>query len=126
MVGGVIGYFAPQIGSEISSITSKSFTFGAGSYLTASGELVMSSGVTITRTQILSAAGVLGAIYMFSKHNPRMTNKPPFSCTTNHEGIEAMTKFGNDANKAADYIMNNYLKIGSMATDMHAMPLKNG
>ena len=62
MVGGVIGYFAPQIGSAISSIASKSFTFGAGSYLTASGELVMSAGVTITGAQILQGAALLAEV----------------------------------------------------------------
>ena len=37
-----------------------------------------------------------------------MTNKPPVSWTTNQKGVDAMIKFGGDANKAADYIMNNH------------------
>lgn len=72
--------------------------------------IVVTSSLTLTASgaQILGAAGLIGATYMFSKHNPKMTNTPPFSWTTNQEGMDAMTKFGGDANKAADYIMNNH------------------
>ena len=110
-IGAGIGYIAPQIGSALSSFASQQFTFGAGAYLSASGELVMSTGLTITGAQVLTVAGALtlaGTLMFMSKHRPGMTNRPPFSWTTQEEGIDAMNKFGGDANKAADYIMNNH------------------
>lgn len=71
----------------------------------------MSAGLTITGAQVLTGAGALtlaGTFMLMSKHRPGMTNRPPFSWTTQEEGIDAMNRFGGDANKAADYIMNNH------------------
>ena len=110
-IGAGIGYIAPQIGSALSSFASQQFTFGAGAYINASGELVMSTGLTITGSQVLTVAGAVtlaGTLMLMSKHRPGMTNRPPFSWTTQEEGIDAMNKSGGDANKAADYIMNNH------------------
>ena len=110
-IGAGIGYIAPNIGSTLSSFAAQQFTFGAGVYLSASGELVMPAGLTITGAQVLTGAGALtlaGTLMLMSKHRPEMTNCPPFSWTTQEEGIDAMNRFGGDANKAADYIMNNH------------------
>ena len=40
-----------------------------------------------------------------------MTHTPPFSWVSQEEGIQAMKKFNGDANKAADYIMNNKARV---------------
>ena len=61
-IGAVIGYIAPQIGSALSSFAAQEVTIGAGAYITATGELAMSTGLTFTGTQILQGAGVLSAI----------------------------------------------------------------
>ena len=61
-IGAGIGYIAPQIGSALSSFAAQQFTFGAGTYLTASGELAMTAGLTITGAQILQGAGILSGI----------------------------------------------------------------
>ena len=45
---------------------------------------------------------------MFSKHNPGMSSRPPRSWLTQEESIEAMRKFGGDADKAAEYLMNKH------------------
>ena len=110
-IGAGIGYIAPQIAGALSSFAAQQFTFGAGAYLSASGELVMSAGLTITGAQVLTSVGALtlaGTLILMSKHRPGMTHRPPFSWTTQEEGIDAMNRFGGDANKAADYIMNNH------------------
>lgn len=74
------------------------------------GAAVLSAGITISGAQILQGAGVLAClgIMFMSKHRPGMSNRPPFSWITQDEGIDAMKRFGGDANKAADYIMNNH------------------
>lgn len=56
-------------------------------------------------------AGILGSIMCMSKNRPGMTHTPPFSWVSQEEGIEAMKKFNGDANKAADYIMNNKARV---------------
>lgn len=61
-IGAGIGYIAPQIGTALSSFAAQKFTLGAGTYLTASGELAMSAGLTITGAQILQGAGILSGI----------------------------------------------------------------
>ena len=61
-IGAGIGYIAPQIGSALSSFAAQKFTLGAGTYLTASGELAMTAGLTITGAQILQGAGILSGI----------------------------------------------------------------
>lgn len=93
---------------SFSATLSTGFAFAQTSAGTTALVATGSMTLTVTGAQILGAAGLLGATYMFSKHNPGMTNKPPFSWTTNQEGMDAMRKFGGDANKAADYIMNNH------------------
>ena len=111
VIGAGIGYIAPHIGSALSSFAAQKFTFGAGVYLNANGQLVMTAGVTISGAQVLEGIGALslaGTLMLMSKHRPGMSNRPPFSWTTQEEGIEAMNKFGGNANKAADYIMNNH------------------
>ncbi len=49
VVGVGIGYIAPQIGSALSSFTEQKFTLSARTYYTASGELTMTAGLTITK-----------------------------------------------------------------------------
>lgn len=74
------------------------------------GVAVLSAESIITGAQILEGAGVLAGlgIMFMSEHRPGMSNRPPFSWTNQDEGIEAMKRFGGDANKAVDYIMNNH------------------
>ena len=112
VLGGVIG---AGLGAFTSMSFSATIPTGFSMLQTSAGtiSIVVTSSLTLTASgaQILGAAGLIGATYMFSKHNPGMTNKPPFSWTTNQEGMDAMIKFGGDANKAADYIMNNHFDI---------------
>lgn len=61
-IGVRIGYIAPQIGGALSSFAAQKFTLGAGTCLTASGELAMSAGLTITGAQILQGVGILSGI----------------------------------------------------------------
>ena len=67
--------------------------------------------LTISGAQVLVGTGILGSIMCMSKHRPGMTHTPPFSWVSQEEGIEAMKKFNGDANKAADYIMNNKARV---------------
>ncbi len=121
VLGGVAG---AAIGAGLGAFAGMSFsatlptgfamvqTTAGTTALVATGSMTL----TVTGAQVLSAAGLVGTLIMFSKHNKGMSNKPPFSWTTNQEGIEAMTKFGGNAKKAADYIMNNHFdnwKYGS-------------
>ena len=65
--------------------------------------------VTITGSEVLAGVaglGLAGGSIMFSKHNPGMSSRSPRSWLTQEEGIEAMRKFGGDASKAAEYLMN--------------------
>lgn len=106
-VGAGIGYVAPQIGSVLSSFAAQEFTIGVGTYITATGELAVTAGLTITRTQVLTGVETLtlaGILMLMSKHRPGMNNRPPFSWTTQEEGIDAMNRFGEDANKAASLL----------------------
>ena len=113
VLGGAVG---AVIGAGIGAFAGMSFSVtlptGFAMVQTSAGtiSIVVTSSLTLTASgaQILGAAGLIGATYMFSKHNKVMANKPPFSWTTNQEGMDAMRKFGGDANKAADYIMNNH------------------
>ena len=84
-------------------------------WLNASGALALditgTATLTITGAQVLTGIGALtlaGSMMLMSKHRPGMTNRPPFSWITQEEGINAMNMFGGDANKVADYIMNNH------------------
>ena len=44
--------------------------------------------VMVTGAEVLTATGLLGLTYLFSKYNPKMANKLPFSWTTQQEGIK--------------------------------------
>ena len=90
VVGAVIGNIAPQIGGALSSFAAQEFTFGAYTYITAGGELMISAGVTITGSQILNAAGLLGATYMFAKGGL------PNNKYQNKQWTEAMRRLGID------------------------------
>ena len=61
-IGAGIGYIAPQIAGALSSFASSSFTLGGGMFISASGVATMSTGLTITGTQILQGAGILSGI----------------------------------------------------------------
>lgn len=105
------------IGARLGAFAGMSFaisilTFG---WLNAGGALALgitgTATLTITGAQVLTGIGALtlaGSMMLMSKHRPGMTNRPPFSWITQEEGINAMNMFGGDANKAADYIMNNH------------------
>ena len=105
-----------MIGACLGAFSGTSFNFSLPIFgLSNSGGavslgIVGTETITITGAQVLEAAGAAGIIVMMSKHRPGMTNKPPFTWTTQEEGIEAMKKYNGDANKAADYIMNNHFK----------------
>ena len=83
-IGAGIGYIAPQIAGALSSFAAQQFTFGAGAYLSASGELVMSAGLTITGAQVLTGIGALaglGIMYIIPKHgapNSKITDGGSF------------------------------------------------
>lgn len=62
--------------------------FESAAYLTASGELAMSAGLTITGSQILGVAGLLGATYMFAKGGK------PSNKYQNQQWAEAMRQLG--------------------------------
>lgn len=105
IVGGVLG-----AGAGYFSTLSWTFTMGA-SGLTGSGALAIPLSVTITGSEVLAGVAGLGLAagsIMFSKHNPGMSSRSPRSWLTQEEGIEAMRKFGGDANKAAEYLMNKH------------------
>ena len=105
IVGGVLG-----AGAGYFSTLSWTFTMGA-SGLTGSGALAIPLSVTITGSEVLAGIAGLGLAagsIMFSKHNPGMSSRSPRSWLTQEEGIEAMRKFGGDANKAAEYLTNKH------------------
>ena len=87
-IGAGIGYIAPQIGSALSSFASTSFTFGGGITLSTGGAATMTAGLTITGAQILGAAGLLGATYMFAKGGL------PNNQYQNKQWTEAMRRLG--------------------------------
>lgn len=87
----------------------------ANSLPQAGGLLATTAGTTvggaISATGAIAGAGVLAGLgIMFSKHNPGMSNRAPFSWTNNQEGLDAMRKNNMDANKAANDIMNNHFE----------------
>ena len=90
-------------------------------------ELVVAGTTTITVSGItVVGASVLGIAIMFSKHEPGMDNKPPFSWTTTYEGIEAMKNNGMDARKAANDIMNNHFDEWKKELEENIMQFING
>ena len=94
-------------------LANSSFTIGASEVVLSTGELALTTGVTVSGVQVIEAIGLLagcGSIMLMSKNNPGMKSNPPVSWTTTEEGIEAMLECGSDANKAADKIMNNHEK----------------
>ena len=104
ILGALLGAFASM------SFTSSIPTLG---FVNTNGALAIgitgTKIVTITGAQVLTTTGVIAGLnYMFSKKEPKMRNKPPFSWTTQQEGIDAMKKYNGDANKAATEIMNNH------------------
>ncbi len=112
VIGGTIGYFAgPSIAGLLASTGTISgglaFAGGVGS---TGGTIALSTvgKLALAGTIGLTIAGSAGISIMMSKHMPGMTNKPPFSWTTNQEGMDALSKFGGDANKAADYLMDKH------------------
>ena len=111
IIGGAIGFGIGYFGPSITSFLGSSFSFALPSLgtLNVGSTLAIVGGttVTITGAQIAGGAIVAGlGIVFFSKHNPKMTNKPPYSWVDQQEGIDAMRRHGGDANKAAKDIMN--------------------
>ena len=92
LAGAAIGYIAPALGGA-----------AASSYAIAGGEVV----AAFSGAVVAGAATTVG-IVLFSKHNPGMSNKPPYSWTTNSEGKDFMVKNKMNANKAADDLMNSH------------------
>lgn len=103
LLGGIVG---GGIGASIPYLVAFAGASAFGSVPVAGGAVALSIG----EVKALEAVGILaalGAIVFMSKKRPGMTNRAPFSWVNKEEGIEAMKKFNGDANKAADYIMNN-------------------
>ena len=75
-IGAVIGYIAPQIGSTLSSIAAQEVTIGAGTYITATGGLAMSTGLTFTGAQVINSVGALalGGLMLYSEHTKGQDN----------------------------------------------------
>ena len=69
-IGAGIGYIAPYIGSAFSSFAAQEFTIGAGAYITTTGELAMTTGLTFTSAQVIGVAGTLtlGGLMLYSEH----------------------------------------------------------
>ncbi len=100
MIGAGIWYIVTQIGSAFGSFTAQEFMFGARTSLNASGELVMTVGLTITGNQILQGAGILSGISIMAsiieKSGGYMVKKFPNDHDPTHVHI-----FGDDiADKA--------------------------
>ena len=114
LLGGAIGSLLG--GYVLPALSHMSFSIPTGLKLLTDTagltHMVVTSGLTITGGQVIASAGTLAALggltYMFSKHEPKMTKKLPFSWTTNQEGIDAMKKYNGDADKAAKEIMDNH------------------
>ena len=87
-IGAGIVYLAPQIAGALSSFAAQEFTIGAGTYVAATGELVMSAGVTFTGSQVIGAVGIIGATYMFVKGGL------PNNKYQNKQWAEAMRRLG--------------------------------
>ena len=113
ILGGIIG---AGIGAGIGAIAGTSFTVTIptiGSMITGGGTAAATTAATITVSgEAVAGFGLafLGG-YVLSKHEPGMKSGAPVSWTNRNEGVEAMIKFNGDANKAADYIMNNHKDI---------------
>ena len=98
------------IGAGFGHIVKTGITFTVPVILQRSGLTATCITITIS-TKEIAAAGAIGLLYgsiMFSKRNPGMSNRSPRTWVTKEEGIEAMNIFNGDANKAAEYIMNNH------------------
>lgn len=98
IIGGVLGYYAgPTIASLLANpgnISLASLVFAGGGStggltisVAAVGQIALAGAISTT------AIGTIGATYMFSKHEPKMTNKPPFSWVSHQEGIDAIKKW---------------------------------
>ena len=100
-IGGLIGAAAPYIGGFLST------SFPILVPVMMDGVVGYTVVATVTGAQIAGGAIAVGlGITLFSKHNPKMTNKPPYTWVNQQEGIDAMRKHGGDANKAAKDIMD--------------------
>ncbi len=74
VIGAGIGYIAPQIGSALSSFASTSFTIGGGLTYTATGEAILSAGITFSGAEVLETAGLLGLqVLLYSEHSTNKT-----------------------------------------------------
>ena len=108
---------ATALGGVVGALATIAFTASIPTFGLISSGGALSLGITgaaeltISGVQVLVGAGILGSIMCMSKNRPGMTHTPPFSWVSQEEGIEAMKKFNGDANKAADYIMNNKYEI---------------
>lgn len=103
VVGAGIGYFTPQIGGALSSFASTSFTLGGGLTYTATGEAIISTGLTITSAQILQGGvSILSGIIIMAtswKSGGYRVTKYPIDHDPTHVHI-----FGDDiANKKRWY-----------------------
>ena len=93
-----------SIGSTIKSFLNTSFK--VGSIAVAGGGTVA---ISVTGAQIAGAVLTgIASIVLFSKNNPNINSKAPFSWTNKNEGIDAMQRNNLDANKAAEDIMNSH------------------
>ena len=108
---------ATALGGVVGALATIAFTASIPTFGLISSGGALSLGITgaaeltISGVQVLVGAGILGSIMCMSKNRPGMTHTPPFSWVSQEEGIEAMKKFNGDANKAADYIMNNKARV---------------
>ena len=107
LVGGIVGGLTGGVGSSHFTLPIPDLRYLATTYGTT--ELVVVGTTTVTVSGVVVAgASILGVGIMFSKHEPVMDNKSPFSWTTTDEGIEAMKNNGMDARKATEDIMSNH------------------
>lgn len=86
LIGASIVYAAPIIGQFMSS----SWSFGAQTIMTASGQFILTQGVTITGAQVLAGTGALalGGYLLFGKGRPQNNQKQ------NEQFRAIMNRFG--------------------------------
>ena len=84
---------------------------GAGAaVLSCAGSAAVTAGLSIVGGGVLVGAGALTAgllgSYLFSKHNPGMSSRPPVTWTNIDEGMQAFKNAHGDAAKAAEQLLN--------------------